>query len=243
MTGANLDRLEVARGGRLFVRARGEVFELADPASMPYQLVLTYLQDGWPPASPPGATFREARLLFERWCAHFDLPSFDDAQRLAYLVDHYPDAIAYDLQHLLRVDLGELWRARRWRTLLAFIDRLPGHSWYSAAITEDEEHAKAMAEILANRPEGEEKKDDSPSWTTWTPEVAALKELQDSVNYLAYITVAANSEGKAPAPPKPVSRPNSPIANALRRVELERREAKHQSLVARMLPHKAQSKD
>ncbi len=226
-------------GGHFMVRFGGDLISLPDPRAKHYQWVLTALSLGHVPGTPGKIPEWKRRLVFERWCAAWDLPTFKDAQRLAYLVDHYRSAISHDLSVYTHFDLGELWRARRWTLLLDVLDRLPGHSQYAAAVAMDEEHAKLMAESLAAREADPDAKSSGPSLTTWTPEVAMLTNILDAVRGVQHAVVAVQAGKKAPPPPEPSPRPRTPLEAALRRAEYNRRKAKHESLVARVLPHKA----
>jgi len=184
----------------------------------------------------------EAAVLIERWIAHYDLPVSRDLQRLVYLLERHRNALEFDLRvHANGADLGTLWRSRQWRLLLNLIDHLPGHSHFSAAVANDEEHAKLLADAMVQRQErGEPGAKASRSLTGWTPEVAAIADLIDEVKALRHTTVMMGMDSKQPAPkpPEPYLRPGSALQDALRRAEHNRRQAAHDSLVARMLPHK-----
>ena len=133
----SIDLLEHG-GGHFHLRHKGELIALPDPRELHYQWVLTVIGMGHVPGTPGDIPEYLRNLVFERWCAAWDLPSdFESARRLAYLVDHYRSAISYDLQTYAGVDLGTLWRARRWMHLLDLLDHLPAHSWYSASVSMD----------------------------------------------------------------------------------------------------------
>lgn len=237
----NIDLLEHG-GGHFMLRHEGHLVTLTSPASMHYQEVLACLNDGLTPGLPHGIPVWQQPVVFERWCAAWDLPTFNEARRLAYLVDHYRAAIVSDLATYSNVDLGILWRARRWRTLLDIIDRLPAHSQYSAAASMDEDHAQMMADSIAarrNAGQDEQSEDAGPHLTTWTPEVAVLTSVLDAVRNVQHAVYAAQHGKKAGEPPKAAPRPVTPLQRALRRAEFERRKAAHEALVARVLPHKA----
>jgi hypothetical protein len=235
----SIDFLEYGGNG-LTLRHQGELVPLPSPRDQNYQVVLHALYLGHVKGTPEGIPEWQRRLVFDRWCAAWDLPDFQAARRLAYLVDHYRPEIANDLQVYAHLDLGELWRARRWTLLLDVIDRLPAHSWYAATVSMDEEHAKMMADAMAAREATEGVKEPKgPSLTTWTPEVAALTSVLDAVRQVQHAIVAVNSpKGKTPEPPKPAPRPVTPLEKAMKVNEYNRRKAAHESLVARMLPHK-----
>ncbi|MFI7608781.1 hypothetical protein ACIBTV_27225 [Micromonospora sp. NPDC049366] len=65
----------------------------------------------------------------------------------------------------------------------------------------------------------------------WTPEMERLTDLYDLVNEVIRVLVAL--KGGKPGNSKPLPRPVS----ALDRAKARKRQAKHRSLVARMLPH------
>jgi len=235
----SIDLLEHG-GGDFRLRLDGYLVDMPDPREMHYQQVLMGLAVGhvrWTPGDIP--EWKRA-AIFERWCAAWDLPSFNDARRLAYAVDHYRGALVHDLRVHAGLDLGELWRARKWQTLLDIIDRLPSHSHYTATMANDEEYAAMVAKTMAERKaRGEDTaKDDGPALTSWTPELAMLTNLLDAINGVRYAVVAVQAGKKAGDPPKPARRPQTALERAMRRAEFNRRQAAHEALVARVLPHK-----
>ena len=237
----SIDSLEHG-GGHFHIRHHGELIAMPDPRAKHFQWVLLALYLGHVPGTPGDLNEWQRNLVFERWCAAWDLPEFTSARRLAYLVDNYRSAIAYDLQVHAHADLGDLWRARRWTLLLDLLDHLPAHSWYAATVSMDEEHAKMMADSIAAQKaaSGSEGESKGPSLTTWTPEVAMLTNILDAVRGVQHAVIAVQSpKGKAPESPKPAPRPVTPLERALKLVEFNRRKAAHESLVARVLPHKA----
>lgn len=240
----DIDFLEHGGSSGFAIRLNGEIVPLADPRRLNYQMVLAHLGIEHAPGTPDMPEWQRA-LVFDRWRAAWDLPPFREAQRLAYLVDHYRRGISYDLRVHAGVDLGELWRARRWVHLLDILDHLPAHSWYAASVTMDEEHAQMMAEAIAAREQsGEKSEDNGPALVGWTNEVAVMTNVLDAVRGVAHAVVAVNSpKGKTPEAPKPAPRPRTPLERALKAAEFSRKKAKHESLVARMLPHKAKSGD
>jgi hypothetical protein len=238
----DIDLLEHG-GGPFHVRFAGETIALPDPRDMHYQNVLLCLHIEQAPGVPQGVPMWQWPAIFDRWRAAWDLPDFNVARRLAYLVDHYRAALSHDLLVHAGLDLGEEWRARRWRRLSDVIDRLPGHSHFSAAIANDEEYAEMAAKAAAER--GDTKPgaggDSGPSLTGWSPEVAMLAKVVDAVNQVRYATIAVQAGKKAGDPPKPERRPQTALEKAFRRAEHDRRKAAHEALVARVLPKKRQS--
>lgn len=252
----DIDFLEHGRQCLTLLHAGREI-SLPDPRTLHYQVILAALHLRHAPGTPGGEPWKDhsetlihpmpewkRALVFERWRAAYDLPAFNDGQRLAYLVDKYRAPIAADLRMHAHMDLGELWRERRWVTILDVLDRLPGHSWFSSAVSMDEEHAAMMAESIQAQAaaSGQQPEAKGPSLTGWTNEVAALTNVLDAVRAVQHTIVAVNSErGKVPEPPKPAPRPVTPLEKALKAAAFAARKAKHESLVARVLPHKAQS--
>ena len=226
-------------GGHFMVRHGGELISLPDPREHHYQWVLIVLQLGHVPGTPEGIPDWKRQLVFDRWCAAWDLPPFVHARRLAYLVDKYRPAISNDLAVYTHFDLGELWRARRWTKLLDVIDRLPAHSWYNAAVSNDEEHARMMAESYAARKRDGDQDSTGPSLTTWTPEVSVMTNVLDAVRRVEHAVYASQHGKKAGDPPKAVPRPVTALERAMRKAEHDRRKKVHEDLVARVLPHKA----
>lgn len=235
----DIDRIEAARGGPLRFLLDGERYRIADPKGVDYQRILAVLHD---PRHLTDLRMPEWKrtALAQAWAAHYDLPEFNHAKRLCYLVDRYADPLISDLRRHAGVDMLELWRDRRWRTLLAIIDRLPPQSAYAVAVGEDPEHSEMLANALAERAENEDGESKGPSVATWTPEVDVLTALRDDVRVLTYTVRASNGDKKA-QPPKPLPRPVTPLERAQKKADFGRRKAKHDSLVARMLPHKRKS--
>jgi hypothetical protein len=131
-----------------------------------------------------------------------------------------------------------LWRARSWRKLLNLIDHLPQNSYYYQALMDDDEHAKAVAAWQSeNEKPGEEKKH-HPGWQTWSPEVEHLASIEDELRQLRSTLIAVN--GAKPPQMEPVTRPKSKVAEQKKLADYRRKLKVHDSLVAKMLPHKAE---
>lgn len=220
------------------VRVDGYTIPLPDPREQHYQWVLAALHLKHVPWTPGEIPDWQRALVFERWRAAWELPDFSSARRLAYLVDKYRAPITSDLTTFGNgLDLGQLWRARKWQRLLDVIDRLPAHSWYASNVSMDPEHAQMMAEhIQRQRSSGNaETEPTGPSLTTWTPEVAALTNVLDAVRGVQHAVIAVQAGNKAGDPPKPAPRPVTPFEQALKLAQHRDRKAKHESLVARMV--------
>lgn len=237
----DIDLLEHGGGGAM-VRHRGALISLADPRAMHFQKVLEALDAQHAPGTPVDIPEWKRQAVFERWAAAWDLPVASEAIRLAYLVDHYRAAASYDLRVVAGVDLGELWRARRWRHLLDLLDNLPAHMPFSAATVNDPEHAAMVAKAIVDREEAakdsaEKSAPNAPPLVGFSPEVAALTRLIDAVNGVAHMTILANSDRPVPEP-KPEPRPESAIDVAVKLERYRRRKEKHEALAARVLKRK-----
>lgn len=239
----DIDFLEhggAADGSPPVIRHLGYDLPMDNPRERHFQWVLLALAVRYVPSIPHDLPDWKRELAFEHWRAGWNLPRFEDARRLAYIVDRHRGALTHDLLVVAGLDLGEEWRARRWARLLDIIDRLPAHSHYSAAVAADEEHARLLAEAMAARKaEGDDEKDAGPAITTWSPEVAVLTRVVDELKSVRYAVLASQLGKKAGDPPRPEPRPVTAIQAAIKRAEHARRKAAHESLVARVLPHKA----
>lgn len=243
-----LEALDAAKGGPFRFIVDGQRYTVSDPADISWEDLLTILSSEHVPGTPRMSEAKR-RELFHRWSAHHGLPAFTEARRLAYNVNRYYRTLENDLRIHARVDLGELWRARRWSLLLNAIDFLPSHSHYGEAVANDPEHAKMLIEALGERAKGadpgsEDDQSGHPPLHTWTPEHAALIRLIDvakGIQWAIFASVPGNKQ--PPQAPAPEPRPKTVLDRARRQAEYDRKLAKHKALTARMLPHKAQEAD
>ena len=187
----------------------------------------------------------KATSLLERWLAHHGLGTPQEVSRVSFLVVKYEAHLVWDLQSMAGVDLGELWRRRQYRRLLQLIDHLPSHSHYTAAMMDDPEHAKMIAEAQAKASAAGKggSGDSSPSLTTWTPEVAVMTRVLDAVKGVQHSIVLANADPKkaTPQPPEPEPRPKTLLMRESKRAENQMRQAAHEKLAARMLRKRRKS--
>ncbi len=121
-----------------------------------------------------------------------------------------------------------MWQSRRWRHLLNIIDQLPRHSAFGEALTNDEELAH---EVAKRRKHDDSGRAPSRSMRDFTVEVELLSVVADRIAELIQ-AVAATKGAKAKQNPIRMPRP----VTALQRVTAQRRRAKHDSVVARVLP-------
>lgn len=235
--------LEARRPGPFTYRVGGLQYSGPDPAALHFEDLMLLMRERDLIIIPRMAAWMPD-VVFERWAAHHDLPSFEQAQRLAYVVNRYRDTLEHDLHIHARVDLTTLWRERRWRFLLNLIDHLPRNSFYSEAVANDPEHARMLAEAQAQHADDtrDEEGPSGPPMHTWSAEVAAIVDLTDAVRRVEYAVVAVQADkGKGPKPPEPLPRPVSILDRERKRAAYDVRKARHDKLAARMLPHKRAS--
>lgn len=228
-----LDDLDREKLGPLSVRFGEERAELRSAADMKWQEVAAcidsvpaFISLVLPKDLPLGlATVERLHVL---WIEHNGLTHSDSAtRRLARAMDKFFPAIEADFARFYAgTSPGALWRGRQWRYLLNLIDHLPQNTQYYHQLMQDEEHAAAVADWKAKHPE---EKDDSPPWSTWSPEVELLTRIEDQLKIVANRVVAAQG-GKAPKP-EFASRPKSAIQKAI----LRNRWKQHDALKAKLI--------
>jgi len=186
----------------------------------------------WPADWPVRHWLRwKVEVIRLAWIRHNGLVEMPHLQRLVYMMEKYADGIEYDLRHHLDVSAGELWRARRWRELLAYIDMLPTDSHKNRLLTQDEEHMEA---ILASQ-KGD-RGDARPSMADWGQLESMIAVLIDAVNRNTEVTHAV-----APGKKQPLRIGNYPRpATAAEKVERAIQKKKHEEMVALLLPGKKQ---
>lgn len=104
----------------------------------------------------------------------------------------------------------------------------------------DEEYAAALAEAQAKQEKtGGQDAEDVPAMTAYTPEVEELRKVINELRILRTLFIQSKSEKGAPTV-KPVllGGPKTALQYAMRRAEYLRKKAKHEALVARVLPHR-----
>jgi hypothetical protein len=180
---------------------------------------------------------RDIPALRRSWAVQNGLLEGTDLERLLWLLRRFRDDVEYDLRKHLGVDLGELWRARRWRMLLNYVDRLPRASWTYMAMTNDPSYAEAMADAIAKRSTSTlEEEPPSRPLVESTPEVAVLSDLVDAVNALRATFIMANKKPGSPDPViPPYPRPVTLVDRMTEKAKRKARWAAHESLADRIL--------
>lgn len=239
MESENITALESLSDEPLSFIHLGERFTLPHPARMTVEDIYVALYSGLLREMPRTMTPRQTDALFERWVARHDLPDFNGLQRLLYAVDKHRRVLEFDLIDHLSVDLVSLWKQRRWGHLLNLIDHLPRESWYVEATSNDEEYAAMVAKAAADaEADGQ---DHHPPLRTWSPEASLLADVVDAVRNVSTTLVAVN--GGKPSQPDRTPRPQTAMEKAQKEAVQARKKRRHNSLVARMLPHKAKADD
>lgn len=223
------DALDRARGGPFLFRKHGLVYELPSPADLPWQVVCEAVSH-WAlfarhvVGDDGTLSLPDVRHLAGAWATHFDLPDGWSAHRLSVLVGKYGAAIEVDLRsgRYGGVDLGEEWRARRWRRLLNLIDHLPRTSEFMQAVSDDEEYAELAADEGSGKPQ-------PPRLADYSPEREALDAIRDLL--AQSVAVAISAAGGKPPKFKPADRPVTAADRARSRAAMR----KHESLAARLL--------
>lgn len=140
------------------------------------------------------------------------------SRRLVYLLQRYGQAIEADLADR-GWDLAELWRARRWRTLLNIVEHLPSTSHFVAAMADDDEAAELLPEPRPG----------PPALTEFGPVEQRLTLIADRLGEV--VTAVYNTVAKKPQkPPPPLPRPET----AHDRLRRSRRRARHNLVLDRL---------
>lgn len=184
----------------------------------------------WPPETPVRHWKRwKVDVIHRAWIRHNGLVAMPDLQRLVYMMERYTDGIEYDLRNHLGLSAGEMWRQRRWRELINYIDLLPTDTHKNRLLTQDEEHMEA---IIASQ-KGD-LGDTKPSMAQWGQLESMVAVLIDAVNRNTEVTHAVAPGKKRPLRIAPYPRP----ATAAEKVEMQIQKKKHEEMVALLLPGK-----
>ncbi len=229
----DVDLLDAEVGGPMGVLHLGEVITLPAATDLHWTQVMLaatniwkFMATCWQPARR--LSYIDLQLLWEAWRKHNGLPGPDQCNRLAYMVDRYFKGIEYDLRNHLQLSLGELWRARRWRELLGYIDMLPTNSHMHRLLTSDEEY---MERVLTSKAERDDERAGKPSMADWSLTNSLLAQLIDAVRQNTQITVSA-SGSKQSLNLQPAPRPWTAADKVNYRIE----QRKHEEMVSMLIP-------
>jgi hypothetical protein len=220
--------LEREKPGRPFtVRAGGKVLRFRPAADLPaglllqaaadWRLFLGYVVVNTDDLGDADFPWWKAEHMLRLYRQHHGLCATpqDDA-RLFRLLDkpEYREAIEADLHEVYRQDLGALWRARRWRTLLSMVDRLRRNTHFSEVASQDEDLARLVLE--------HQDKDDRPApsrrMAEFTVEAELLSVVADRLAELVQVQVAKKGGRAGSVSPQP--RPKTAMARLQERREI-----------------------
>ncbi len=231
----DLDQLDAEVGGPLSVRDGARIIAVPPATQFHWRTVAAAIRDKYAFAEfvwPRGMPLQNWKLdvIHLAWIRHNGLTPMPGLQRLVYMMEKYADGIEYDLRHHLDVSAGELWRGRRWREMLGYIDQLPNDSHKNRMLSLDEEHMGAIIASQRNR----QPSDAKPSMADWGQLESMMAVLIDAVNRNTEVTHAV-----APGKKQPLRISNYPRpATAAEKVEHDLQKKQHEDMVAALLPAK-----
>lgn len=157
-----------------------------------------------------GADFAwwKAEQILRLYRRHFGLNVEPEQDRQLFALldqDDYRSAIEVDLHQVYTADLGELWRARQWRKLLAMIERLGRSTFFGEVMSQDDDLAKQV--ISRRKKIGEQEKPPERRMSEFSADTELLTIVADRLGEL--IAVTAASRGGNMRAPKPLPRPKT----------------------------------
>lgn len=133
-------------------------------------------------------------------------------------------------------DPGALWRNREWRKLLNLIDRLPFDSQLKEAQLNDPDYVASLEEARKRaETEGKKVREGHPV-SEASAEVREMRRLRQEVQRLTNVVLGGLGGKPTPIRPEPLLMAGAETAD-----KTAERKAKHDALVARMLPKKNRS--
>lgn len=227
----SLDQIDYEKTGPMTVQLAGSEVVLPAASEFPWRLVVAAAEDlrffgsiVWP--TNVRVSLTQLRKVQHAWLSHNGLPEVAQMRRLIYMMERYSKGIEFDLRAHLQLSLGELWRGRRWRELLNYIDQLPSNTQMNRLMSQDEEH---MTAIMRSQ-KGEQSS--APSMADWSLLNSQIATLIDAVNRGTAVQQAiANPKG---AKPKIVPMPRP--ATAAEKVEKRLTKERHEEMVSLLLP-------
>lgn len=229
----DLDVIDLERGGPHVVLERGEVVVVPAATEFTWKQVASAVIDVhyfatmvWP--VDRALTAWKLEHAHQGWCRHNGLTDRDETRQLIHLLERYYEGIEYDLRSRLGVSLGELWRSRRWRELVGYIQQLPADTRLNALLANDEEHLEAAIKAREKRAPNDSGLG-GPSMADWSQPVAMMADLIDAVNRNTEVTRAA--AGGKPSRVQPYPRPRT----AAERVSNRVRQAEHEQMASVLL--------
>jgi hypothetical protein len=228
----DLDLIDAELGGPMVVRLGIELLTLPPAADLPWKAVVAVITN---PAAflmavwPRGVDIPHWKVgpLQQAWIRHNGLPDEHQARRLVYMMQKYYNGIEYDLRDRLGLSVGDLWRERRWRELLTYIDHLPSNTHMNRLLTSDEEHMEAILRGQKKGTPGSGR----PSMSDWGQLETMMATLIDAVNRNTAMQQAiANPKGAKPRI-EPYPRPYSAADKIRNKIQKQ----EHESMVNLLL--------
>lgn len=227
-------------GGALTYRSGGRDREIPAAASVSDEDLLWALRDTVNFAHfadiPEGYSYGKVDQLRVCYCLISGLPQGKgEGDTLQSIMREYGEDIEADFaRDYSGLDPGQLWRDRRWRRLRSLIDRLPKASLYREKILNDPE----MVGLLLER---EAEQEDKPkkggvSISEYTASVSLMRDMIGELRLLRSTLIGVNSKNGTMPKVEPYPGP----VTAVEQARFARRKSKHDSLTARVLPHKRQ---
>lgn len=229
----DLDRLDGEVAGPMRVRHRGHVLTLPPAVDFTWKEVVAAAMNLWifgtmiwPSSVRIG--YADLRRVQAAWGRHNGLPEGEQVRRLVYMMQRYSQGIEYDLRHHLSgLSAGDLWRERRWRELLNYIDLLPTDSHMNRLLTSDEEYME-----MALRHRKESNGPPRPSMSEWSLTNSLLAQVIDAV----HANTAVNRGIADPKRPMPRVDPVPRPYTAAEKVRYRMQQRRHEEMVAMLLP-------
>lgn len=141
-------------------------------------------------------------------------------------MERYGAQLEADLQQVYGLELGLLWRNRRWKRLLRLVDNLPRNSRFAAAVANDEDHVRAVIKAT----EGQPKTSSAPSLADYTLESELLMEVVDLLQSNIH-AVLAGAGAKGLGKIKPRRRPET----AYQDVQLQMAQESYEKVRAKIM--------
>lgn len=134
-------------------------------------------------------------------------------------MNRYGAELESDFQQKLGLDLGAMWRARKFARISRMIHWLPRDTHFSNAVANDDEHVRAVLKASEGQPSKP-----SISLAEWSVEAEILSDIFDSLGQNTNATLAAGGAKNLPKV-RPRSRPETSYAAVKHELAQERFES------------------
>lgn len=229
----DLDALDREIGGPMRVRHRGHIVVLPAASEVTWQTTVTsavstsmFGRQIWPLKTR--ISYIDLRSVQNAWRIHNALPTGPQCQRLIYMMQRYGSGIEFDLRNHLSVSATELFRGRRWREMLNYIDMLPTNSHMNRLLMADEQYMEMVVEQQEKSPPGASR----PSMADFSLTNNLLMQLVDAV----HVNTAVNRGIANPKGPRPRIDPLPRPYSAADKVRANLQKKQHEEMVSILLP-------